>query len=212
MIAVARNTVQRVRRTVPREVRELLAVLLTATLHLSWPMTGLSRGLLVVPLIAWWAGHVWITARNDPSAMAGWGLRREGIREAGLACAALIAVAAPVMVVTGLLRGAHPSPLMLVAVAAYPVWGLVQQLLVQGVVTRGISLLPGRWGHPVVAVLVSSAAFSLAHWPDPTLMVATFGLGLVLAGTGTVLLVTGGQHDEVALGVSPGGVRLLFTR
>ena len=88
MITVARTTVQHVRRTVPREVRELLAVLLTAALHLSWPMTGLSRGLLVVPLIAGWAGHVWITARNDPSAMAGWGLRREGLREAGLACAA----------------------------------------------------------------------------------------------------------------------------
>lgn len=181
MLALAKVAVTRTREVVPREVRELLAVLLTAGLHLSWPLTGLSRGWLVIPLVVAWGAHVVLTARRDPTALDGWGLRWEGLRPTALAVVALIGLAGPVMAISGLIRGADPSPWMWVAVAAYPVWGLVQQLLVQGVVTRGLSKLPRPFGSPVLATLGSAIAFGLAHWPDPVLMAATFGLGLVLA-------------------------------
>ena len=173
--------VSTVRQVVPREVRELAAVLATATAHLAWPLTDLSRALLVVPLVIGWALHVWITARRDPDALDHWGLRRAGLGPTAAACAALIAIAGPAMVAWGLAHGADPSPGMLVAIVCYPAWGLVQQLLVQGVVTGGVSRLPGRLGHPAVATGVSATSFSLAHWPEPMLMAGTLLLGLVLA-------------------------------
>lgn len=169
------------REAVPREVRELGAVLATAALHLAWPLTDLSRGFFVGPLVVGWALYVWTRARRDPTALAAWGLRREGWAPTALACAALTAVTLPPMIAYGLAQGVVPSASMGVAVLCYPAWGLVQQLLVQGIVTAGLTKLPGRYGHPALAVLVSATLFSLAHWPDPVLMVATFGLGLLLA-------------------------------
>lgn len=181
MLAVAKAAVVRTREVVPREIRELVAVGLTAALHLCWPLTDLSRGVLVVPLVVGWGLHVFVSARNDPGALDAWGLRREGLRPTALVMGALLAVGVPVMVVSGLLRGADPSPSMLVAVACYPAWGLVQQLLVQGMVTGSIAGLRRPFGHPAVATLVSATLFSLSHWPEPVLMVSTFALGLVLA-------------------------------
>ncbi len=180
MTAVA-AVIDTARRAVPREVRELSAVLLTAIAHLLWPLTDLSRAFLVVPLIVGWGLHVWVTARRDPDVLDAWGLRRGGLVPTALACGALIAVGAPAMVAYGLGNGADPSPSMWVAIALYPAWGLVQQLLVQGMVTGGLSKLPGRVGHPVVATITSASLFSAVHWPEPALMAGTLPLGLVLA-------------------------------
>ena len=67
---------------------------------------------------------------------------------------------------------------MLPLLALYPVWGLVQQFLIQALVVGnlhdGVPALRSAWK----LAPIGAALFSAAHWPDLTLMAATFLLGL----------------------------------
>ncbi|MCB9679356.1 MAG: CPBP family intramembrane metalloprotease [Alphaproteobacteria bacterium] len=183
-----------------RPALELGAVAVTAALHLAWPLTELSRAFLVIPLVAWWAGYLALRWKVDPDAVAALGLRREGLKQSALACAALLAVAGPAMVGWGLLHGAEVPWTTWLTLLVYPVWGLVQQLLVQGLVTANLR----RLAPAAVAVFVSAALFGLVHWPHGVLMVATFALGLVF---GPLYL----KHRNLwALGVAHGWLGTLI--
>jgi len=165
-----------------RPLLELGGVALTAALHLGWPLLGLPRGVLVVPLVACWVGYIAVRTRVNPEAVAAWGLRREGLRPALLATLAVMAVGAAGMGAIGLVLGASvPPAYAAICLLTYPIWGLIQQLLVQGLVTGNLAKLPGRWGHPAVATVVSATLFGLVHYPHPELMVGTFLLGLTFA-------------------------------
>ncbi|MEZ4316450.1 MAG: CPBP family intramembrane glutamic endopeptidase [Myxococcota bacterium] len=160
-----------------RPALELGAVLLTAVLHLAWPLTDLSRAFLVVPLVAGWAGYLVLRWNADPDAVRELGFRREGLKESALACVALLALAGPAMVGWGLAHHVEIPWTTWLTLVIYPVWGLVQQGLVQGLVTANLRRLAPAW----VAVGVSATLFGLVHWPHGVLMVATLLLGLVFA-------------------------------
>ncbi len=165
-----------------RPVLELAAVALTAALHLSWPSTGLPRALLVLPMVACWLGYVVRRYRQDPEAVAAWGLRREGLWPTSLAMGAVMAVGLVGMGAYGWWIGSGLPPWYAsIILVVYPVFGLVQQLIVQGLVTGNLAKLPGRAGHPAVATVVSATLFGLVHWPIPELMGGTFLLGLAMA-------------------------------
>jgi len=165
-----------------RPALELGAVALSATLHLAWPVTGLPRGLLVVPLVAAWGAYIAVRSRVDPGAVAEWGLRREGLGPASVAVGGVMAAGLAAMAAIGWWLGAPVPPAhAALCLVVYPVWGLVQQLMVQGLVTGNLTRWPRPLGHPAVATVVSAVAFGLVHWPRPELMVGTFALGLALA-------------------------------
>ncbi len=119
-----------------RPLLELSAVALTSTLHLSWPSTGLPRAVLVFPMVAAWLGYVVSRYRTDPDAVAAWGLRREGLLPTALATSVVMAVGGTAMGLYGWSQGAGLPPWYAsIVLFAYPVIGLVQQLIVQGLVT-----------------------------------------------------------------------------
>lgn len=160
-----------------RPLLELGAVAFTGALHLAWPATGLSRALLVVPLVAGWLGYFLLRRRVDPDLVRELGFRREGLESAAIACLGVLAAAGPPMVAWGVAHGATlhwSTPLTLLV---YPVWGLVQQAIVQALLTRNLARLAPPW----VAALGSATAFGLVHLNEPLLVPATFLLGLVFA-------------------------------
>jgi hypothetical protein len=168
-----------VARVIPREVREFFCVLVTALLHLGWP-EGVSRAWFIAPMILSWTAHVLITARRDPTALDGWGLRWGGLRESSIAVGLLLSSTIPALLVWGWRHDAPFSWTLAVSLLLYPAWGLVQQLMVQGMVTRTLARLPIP-GSVVLAVVLSAALFGMVHVTEPLLVPATFGLGLVLA-------------------------------
>jgi len=64
---------------------------------------------------------------------------------------------------------------VLVLLALYPVWAVVQQLGFQGLFHRGLMVLVPS---PVIQVLGTAAAFACVHWGDPTLFGLTFIAGV----------------------------------
>jgi membrane protease YdiL (CAAX protease family) len=68
---------------------------------------------------------------------------------------------------------------MLPLLILYPVWGLFQQLLVQGIVVRPLALGVTPVVSPATAIALSAALFGAVHLPDTTLAAATAVMGLV---------------------------------
>lgn len=59
-----------------------------------------------------------------------------------------------------------------------PVWGLIQQYVLQGFINRRAQLL---WGRGARSVLLVACVFALLHLPNPWLSIATFIGGAVWA-------------------------------
>lgn len=125
------------------------------------------------------------------------GLRRPSLLSRSSRDTALVAllVAFPVVGVIGWrMHDALPVTFTLVVCCClYPIWGVFQQWLVQGLLTSNLAALiisPGRGpetsernrlGRWALVVFISGLGFSACHYPDSMMMTGTFALGLVWA-------------------------------
>lgn len=163
-----------------RQRAELGGLALTAATHLACFQHHELRPLYLVAAVGGWAGYGLWTARHHPEVLRAWGFTRRGLGAASRSTGALVALSAVGMAMIGAFLGhLQPTWTLPATLLLYPLWGLVQQWLVQGVLVRALRDLPGPLSHPAVLTVVAATGFALVHWPLPALMVATFGLGLV---------------------------------
>lgn len=66
-----------------------------------------------------------------------------------------------------------------VTIVPYPIWGMFQQLLVQGVFVRTVIESAGGLRPKVIATIVAAVLFGAVHLPELRLAMATLVLGLV---------------------------------
>jgi len=180
---------------------EATAVVLTAALHFVFYHLLSCRGPFIVATVVVWAAYFVIRVRGDAGALRAFGLSTHGLRESGRATGLVFLVGAAVCLIGGLWRGqVRFVPHMLVLALLYPVWGLVQQLLVQAMVVRNlIRVLP----LPVL-VAVAAVLFGLVHLPELPLAVATALLG----GAFTLIFVR--WRNVWPLGICHGLLGVLF--
>ncbi|HEX9953098.1 MAG TPA: CPBP family glutamic-type intramembrane protease [Rubricoccaceae bacterium] len=157
-----------------RAVLEMGAVALTGAGHLVASSRGLSGAYIPVVVLGW-GGYIGARAVRDPQTLRELGLTREGLgpafRDATVVAAVSLAAMAAVGAAQGSLRvDASLLPLLVL----YPVWGLTQQTLVQGMLTRNLDAA----GLPALAVVpLSAVAFGSVHVPNVPLAAATTALG-----------------------------------
>jgi uncharacterized protein len=117
--------------------------------------------------------------RRDRSIMARWGFRAEGFTQTLAATSAVALLGAVAMTAIGAARGQlalhwHMLPLALL----YPIWGIVQQFMIQGLV---VANLAGAVRSRAAITLIAAMLFGLVHFPDLELSAATFLLGLAFS-------------------------------
>jgi hypothetical protein len=152
----------------------------TLVLHLVLQAEGPNRYFMGGACL-FWASFVLIRARQDPGAFRRWGFRADNLPRAAVAPAVVFVVVAGGFATYAAVRGtlifpAHAWLLLLL----YPVWGLIQQLLVLGVVLGNLERVPALRRHKALLVLPTAALFGLVHVPDLLLVAGTFLLGLVI--------------------------------
>ena len=158
---------------------EAYAAILTGALHLLFENVLHQKLLYIVLAGLGWSTYLVVRARQDPGILRVWGFRADNLRRAMrvptafflLAGAALAAVGA----VQGTLRWHTP---MLALFLLYPLWGWIQQLLVQAMFVRNAEREVPALRPPWRIVPLAALLFGVVHFPDVKLMGATFLMGL----------------------------------
>ena len=141
-----------------------------------------ARWYFIVPaLVAGLAWLVWTLARSGRTA-TDYGVGRRGLLSSSIASATIVGLTlaaslawpagADVAAGDGVSRG------FWIALAAYPVWGVAQQFLFQGILHENLIRLGARWWWSVPC---TSAVFVAAHHPSRRLMIATAIGGLLFS-------------------------------
>ena len=105
-----------------------------------------------------------------------YGMRTDNMRPAARVVGVWTATGAALILGWGLVNGeTFFRGELLVMLPLYPVWGVVQQLIFQGVVHRRLLLLVNHRG---LAVLLTALAFALVHVGSWPLVGLTFAAGL----------------------------------
>jgi hypothetical protein len=184
-----------------RRVGEVAAVLLTAALHFVFYDLLDLRGVFIALALVGWTTYVVVHVRRDPGRLAAYGLGRQGLRASAQATAVVLAVGAAACLAIGLVRGTVVvRPTLLLLAALYPLWGLVQEVLVQSMVVRNLEGAAPR----VAIVLVAGALFGVVHLPHLALAAATALMGAVFAA---VFLRT---RNVLPLALAHGWLGVLF--
>ena len=186
VLLVSAAQAQTVRLTIPLDGRgpeaevdaraalEMGAVVLTGVGHLAASEAGVSN-LYVPVVIAGWGGYVGARAATEPGFLADLGFTGRNLGRTARDVGLLSAGAALGMAAYGAANGSlRVEPSLAPLLVLYPAWGLTQQMLVQGFLTRHLDAA----GLPVLAVApISAAAFGSVHVPNWPLTAATTALG-----------------------------------
>ena len=153
---------------------EPAAVVATGLLNIVFENLLHLKSVFIAAALLAWGVYLLHSARRDPSRWRVWGFRRDTLPGSALWASAAGVPAAAAMLLYGLHAGhLPPPPSFWLILVLYPVWGLLQQFLLNSLLAANLRML-----LPAGAVVpVAAALFSVAHAPDLTLMSLTFFAG-----------------------------------
>jgi membrane protease YdiL (CAAX protease family) len=148
---------------------EILLVLLTAAAFQVMDPLHL-KGAFIAIASAFWISYIAIRCWRDPGLPRRWGFTTRNLRAATLASAVVLVLGVAVMLAYAAMNGTvQMVPHLLPVLLLYPIWGLLQQFLLNALVARNL-----RERLPAIAtVLISAILFGLVHYPGPGLMILT---------------------------------------
>ena len=159
--------------------RLALAAAATAALHLLTVDDG-ANPYFIGGACLFWASFVVVRAREHRGLLRQWGFRLDNLREASVVPLLFFTGAASALAVYALVKGHFSFPLHTVLLLLlYPVWGIIQQFLVLGVVVGNLEKVPMLGENRVVLVLLGALVFGAVHLPNLLLTAGTTVLALV---------------------------------
>ena len=170
-----------------QELLEIGGAVLTGILFLTMSLANLSRLAFIVPVTIIWLTYIAYRIRKEKfSILKIWGFHTDGIGKAFFCPTCLFVVSVIVMIMYVTISGKDyiMNYDILILLALYPFWGIVQQLLVQAMLTRNMfeiltyleTSTKLKW---VITILLSSILFGIVHINNLILVAGTFGLALV---------------------------------
>ena len=182
-----------------RRIGEIMAVVLTGLGKFVF-MDGLNWRLpYILTACLGWLAYILYRRSQSPKLLHYWGFSKMGFWRTFL----LLLPFALSLVIVFVLLGNHWGtnrlnwgivPILLL----YPIWGIIQQFLIVGLVGRNLADLSRPQLPLLVVIILTALVFALVHFPFVLLVVATFGLAIVY----TSLYLRG--HNLLVLGIYHG--------
>ena len=161
---------------------EILAVVLTGVgkfICMDW----LNWRLLYILVIGiFWIGYIGYKCQREHGMFDYWGIGKTNFRKTFLELLPVGLVCIIVFVLIGNYRGTnilnwHIIPILLL----YPLWGVVQQFIVVGLITKNLRDMKRTQLSAWSIVLITALIFGAVHYPHNMLIAGTFVLALVYA-------------------------------
>jgi membrane protease YdiL (CAAX protease family) len=166
---------------------------------LEWKFLFISIAILV------WATYVVYQNQKVGGILNYWGFRRDNFVKVTLSILPFGAVFILIFFIVGYYQGTltitwHVIPILIL----YPIWGIIQQFLVIGLVAGNLQDLQKFKLNKFVIILFTAILFGVLHYPYYWLMVGTFILALLY---GFIYLK---ERNVYAMGLFHGGLGALF--
>lgn len=138
------------------------------------------RPYFIIPVVLALVGYAGLRAAGDRSFLRDAGLRLDNLRPAARLTASYAVPIAVILVAAYPFTGnPQPPAAFYLLVFLYPLWGMGQQFIFQGIVHVRLRRLGfGRWSIPLTAL-----AFAAVHWPSERLVPVTLVGGLLFSYT-----------------------------
>jgi len=154
---------------VKRPALEILAVLLTGIVFLIFENLLHLKMWFLIPCVLAWTAYI---VTRDRARWREWGVRRDNLARASWPAAVVFVALAGGMIAW---KGWRPLPEKAwVVFVLYPIWGFLQQFMVQGLIANNLRAM--AWPRAAI-VGVAAVAFGLAHLPDWPLVGLCAGAG-----------------------------------
>lgn len=158
---------------------EIIAVLITAAGKFIF-MDFLQWKLVFIILSTLgWGGYVYYRSKKDSGILAHWGFRTDNFKKVLLMVLPFGIVAVATFFITGYFLDTinmtwHIIPILIL----YPIWGVIQQFLVIGLMAGNLQDLENQKLSKTVIILLTALLFAGVHYPYYWLILGTFVLAL----------------------------------
>jgi len=163
-----------------QRIIEVIAVICTALGkfffmdYLNW------RFPFVVTAILAWTVYIIYQSRKRPGILAHWGFRKDNFKEVLLKVLPFGVFALIAFIGIGYYRDTlNPTWHILPILLTYPIWGVIQQFLLIGLMTGNLQEVSNGRVNKNIIIIVSAIVFALVHYPFYWLMGGTFILAIL---------------------------------
>jgi len=133
----------------------------------------------IITAILGWIGYTIIRQKNVKGILHYWGFRTDNFKKVLLLVLPFGVVSVLAFLTIGYSQSTinitwHILPILLI----YPLWGMIQQFLMIGLIAGNLVDIQGRPINKVLIIFINAILFSLVHYPNNWLVVGTFILAL----------------------------------
>ncbi len=162
-----------------RRIFEILAVTLTAGGKFLF-MDYLNLRLpYVIAAVIGWSLYIIVRSRQQKGILSYWGFRKDNFLKTVKLLWPFALASVLVFLIIGAYQGTlNPTWHILPILITYPLWGIIQQFLIIGLISGNLHDLERPDLNKYVVVIFSAIIFSIVHFPSFWLMTGTFILAL----------------------------------
>lgn len=154
---------------------EIFAVIITGFLKFVFMDRFNMRAVYIFIICIFWIIYVYLKYKGDHSVLEKWGIQKLYFKQSFLFLLPFAIVCITGIVIYGYISRVHILTWHFLPVfMLYPVWGLIQQFMMTGLISGNLKAMKSIRFDNYQIVLVTSLLFSLAHYPDGFLMIFTF--------------------------------------
>ena len=165
--------------SINRRVFEIISVVLTGLGKILF--VNILEQKLAFTIIAclFWIGYIIFRVSTDAKILEYWGFTKRNFRKSFMKLLPYALISVLIFMVYGIYQETiilrwHGLLILLI----YPIWGVIQQYLVVGLVAGNLSDQESIKISKLAIILLTSILFSIVHYPSTMLMIGTFLLAI----------------------------------
>lgn len=159
---------------------EIFAVIATAILKFVFVDWLNLRTIYIVIICLFWSVYIYSKFKGNPESVHQWGFQKRNFKKPLLFLLPFVILCIACFVGYGYFSGAHLLNWHILPILfLYPLWGLIQQFIVAGLISGNLKALRNPRVNNFQIILFSALLFSLVHFPNPFLMIFTFIMQLI---------------------------------